>query len=75
LIDFFALLINFFAPLQHYFSKCLEMEEKLSCARALTDDFDALSKRIKEQANLMIDSEFESHVAAAGFMVPLLHTN
>jgi cell fate regulator YaaT (PSP1 superfamily) len=50
------------------------MEEKLSCASALTDDFDALSKRIKEQANLMINSEFESHVAAAGFMVALLDT-
>jgi hypothetical protein len=50
------------------------MEEKLSCATALTDDFDALSKRIKEQANLMIDSEFESHVAAASFMVAFLDT-
>jgi hypothetical protein len=45
------------------------MEDKLSGTRALPADIEELSKMVKEQANLMIESELESPVAAAGFMV------
>jgi hypothetical protein len=56
------------------FIKCLEMEDKLSCAGVLTAEVDVLSKRINEHAHLMIESELESPVAAAGFMVLICFT-
>jgi hypothetical protein len=69
-----VLLISFFTLLQHYVIKCLAMEDKLSCAGVLTADVDALSKIIKERALLMSESENESPVAAAGFMVLVCST-
>ncbi|CAM0882213.1 unnamed protein product [Alopecurus aequalis] len=49
-------------------TRCLDMEEKLSCAGDLPADVYALSNRIKQQAHYMNKLEHESPVVATGFL-------